>query len=161
VDRATHFPYAYANDNPLNNFDRKGLFAASGDLTYNEMVSLVGSNNYSGQSNELIICVAWKESSFNYLLTNPASSARGLLQMTKGAAEDAGYDHDYMFEPSLNIQAGSAYLALRIKWAKGDVGKGLDGFGTGSGYSTNILKCESCLKATPPTPKCCLEEIHK
>jgi RHS repeat-associated protein len=160
-DRVAHYPYTYSDDAPTMLTDPRGLFAASGDLTYDEMTSLVKANNQSGQNTQLILCIAWKESSFNYLLTNPSSSARGLMQVTKGAAAEVGANHDYMFEPSLNIQAGSAYLALRIKWAKGNVAAGLDGYGTGPGYSTNLLTCETCLNGKPKDPQCCLDKIHK
>jgi RHS repeat-associated protein len=154
-------PYLYAVANPLLNSDLKGLWATGGQLSYGDMLGLVQANNLSGQSTWLIICMAWKESSFNYLDQSGSSSARGLLQMTKGAASQVGYDYDTLFEPSMNIQAGTAYLAWWLKFWKGNLLTALDSYGTGPGYGKNILECESCLKSSPLEPKCCLDKIHK
>lgn len=42
------------------------------------------------------------------------SSARGLMQMTKAAAEEVGFDHGRMFEPEQGIMAGAAYLKKQV-----------------------------------------------
>ena len=65
----------------------------------------------------MIICIIWKESSFNPNVQSTTSTARGLMQVTKGAAKDAGYDYNLLFDGATNIQAGSSYLKLRIDWA--------------------------------------------
>jgi hypothetical protein len=130
-------------------------------LPYDTIKNLVASNNLSGQSNELITCQCWKESGFNPNAQGVGSSARGLMQVTKGAAHDAGYSYDQLLDPATNIHAGSKYLKIRIQWAGGDVSDGLDGYGTGEGYAPNILSCESCLKRNPCGAKLCLNQIHR
>jgi RHS repeat-associated protein len=135
--------FRYTKNNSVNYIDPAGLKR----LSYEEMVSLTASNNNSGQSNELIICLAWKESGFDPNAQQKApNTARGLMQVTKSAAKDVGANYDNLYDPATNISAGSSYLRLRIKWAGGCVVSGLDGYGTGSGYSTSILECEKCLK---------------
>jgi len=146
--------YRYVGNNPQHYTDPLGL------LSYNEVGSLVGVNNLSGQSNELVICICWKESSFNPSAQSSASSARGLMQLTKAAAKDAGYSYDLLLNPATNIKAGTKYLALRVKWAGGNVTDGLNAFGTGSGYATTILQCEKCLKETPCEYRKCLDIVH-
>lgn len=69
------------------------------------------------------------------------------MQITKSAAKDAGYSHSLMTDPATNIMAGSKYIKLRLKWSKGDIEKALNGYGTGDGYSVNILRAEKCLKS--------------
>ena len=146
--------YRYVRNNPLNRIDPLGL------LTSEEVQELVDANNFSGQSNEMIICIIWKESSFNPNVQSTTSTARGLMQVTKGAAKDAGYDYNLLFDGATNIQAGSSYLKLRIDWAGENVTRGLEGYGTGTGYADNILKCEECLKENPCDTKVCLKLIH-
>lgn len=110
----------------------------------------------------MIICIIWKESSFvPGAQVPPPNTARGLMQVTRGAAKDVGYDYNTLYNPSKNIQAGSKYLKLRITWAGENVAKGLDGYGTGPGYSANILECEQCLKNTDQCGhEKCLRKIH-
>lgn len=44
------------------------------------------------------------------------TSARGLMQMTKGACQDAGFNHDDMFDPYKNIMAGTKYLKMQMDY---------------------------------------------
>ena len=133
-------------------------------LTYNQIHKLVHDNNQSGQSDELITAVAWKESRFdpNAKSSDPTSTATGLMQITKYADKDlvklkgSAYSWDKITDPknpAINIRAGSLYLGLRIQWSGGDVTKGLNCYGTGTGYATNILKAESDLKLGPKNPQ--------
>lgn len=146
--------YLYAKANPIRYADPFGL------LSCDEVKKLAATNNLSGQSDEMIVCVCWKESNFNPNAQSSTSTARGLMQVTKAAAKDAGYDYDSLFDSATNIKAGSTYLKLRIQWAGGNVTKGLEGYGTGSGYATNILSCEKCLKDNPCDCQKCLKLIH-
>lgn len=137
--------------------------------TYEEIKKLVAANNKSRVSDELLICLIWKESGFDPDTKNKKSSATGLMQVTKGAVEEVNkdtpkgvhYEHGDMTDPVKNIQCGSYYLELRIKWAKGNFKDGMNGYGTGAGYADNILLCEECLKKGAAKPGPCLEKIHK
>lgn len=129
---------------------------------------MVRENNKSGLSDELIVCLAYKESTFNPAVKNKGSSATGLMQITKAAVIDvntnfgshgANFTHADMTDPVKNIQCGSWYLKLRVKWAKGDVAKGLAGYGTGSAYAASLLKCETCRKQKPDSIDC-LKATH-
>lgn len=137
--------------------------------TYDAIKTLVEDNNKSVKlSNEFIICLIWKESGFNDAIKNSASSATGLMQMTKAAVSDVNdkcetggvtYTHDDMRDAAKNILCGTLYLDLRIKWAK-DSKKGVEGFGTGAGYADKILVCEDCLKNDTAHPQSALYKIH-
>ena len=165
-------PYTYVGGNPLTWFDPLGLAR----MSYDDLAPIVATNNASGLSNELLICLIWKETSFDPSAAAKTSTATGLMQMTKGAVADVarndsgqkGITHSDMTDAGKNVRAGSSYLGMRIKRAGGDVTKGLNGFGTGAGYSVNILECEKCLKKMAETsqsacadPKKCLDKIHK
>jgi hypothetical protein len=138
-------------------------------LTFEQVKSHVESNNNSTVSAELLICMIWKESGFDPTQKNSASSATGLMQMTKGAVEQVNkstpkgihFTHGEMTDPAKNIACGTYYLSIRIEWAKGDIKKGLEGYGTGAGYADNIQECETCLQKNPNDPNSCLLEIHK
>jgi hypothetical protein len=129
---------------------------AHGRLSLDEMRQLVAAHNLSGQPDELIIAVAWKESSFNPdAHAPPPNTATGLMQMNRGAIAElnksmpAGleYDHARMSLPVDNIEAGSTYLQRRIDGAGGNLLKGLNGYGTGVGYGDSIIKRTACLQA--------------
>lgn len=150
--------------------DRIGeLEPFSAPLSYDQVVAHIGKNNKCDVvSTELLTALIWKESGFVADAKSATTSATGLMQMTKDAVKDVNantppgvhYTHAEMTDPEKNIQCGSYYLGMRIKRAGGDVEKGLDGFGTGTGYAKNILACETCLKAGPAKPQDCLNAIH-
>lgn len=138
--------------------------AAPQRLSYDDVKKLVHDNNESGQSDELITAMTWKESRFDPSAksSDPNSTATGLMQVTKTADKDlvrlkgSAYSWDKVTDPknpAMNIRAGSLYLGLRIQWSGGDVTKGLDGYGTGKGYATDILKAEADLKLGPKNPQ--------
>jgi hypothetical protein len=87
-----------------------------------------------------------------------------LLQITRTAVAElnrvskSDYSFDEMTDGAKNIQAGSAYLQMRIDRA-GSLSKGLDGYGTGKGYSTSIISAADALSANPPDPMEILKEI--
>jgi hypothetical protein len=125
-------------------------------LSYDEIKTLVSANNKSGQSDELIIAQIWKETKFDP--NQKTGSHHGLLQIYPGALTDVNknygtsYKQSEMLTPATNIAAGTLYLKLRIKWAKGSVSDGLNGYGTGAGYSTSILAAEKALQDNPEDP---------
>jgi hypothetical protein len=143
-------------------------------LDFDTIKTLVAANNRSAVlSNELIICLIWKESGFDPTVRNASSSATGLMQITRAAVDDVNantpkgthYNHSDMSEADQNIQCGSYYLDLRIKRVGGDVKKGIERFGTGSGYADNLLAGEACMKGQQPPStadqlKPCLFAIH-
>lgn len=156
--------YAYVGNDPANWMDPLGL----DKLSLDDIANLVAKNNKSGQSNELIICMAYKESTFDPDASLPGSqSATGLLGVTDAAATDAGFDWDDLGDPATNIQAGSTYLGMRIHRNHGNVANGLAGYGTGRSYANSLLKCEKCLitdELSKAADKCktkdCLEPLH-
>jgi hypothetical protein len=137
-------------------------------LTAAEVQAHIISNNKSSASTELLLCLIWKESSFDPKEKSSTSSATGLMQLTKPAVTQVNksspkgthFTHGEMTDPAKNIQCGTYYLKIRTDWAGGDLKKGLEGFGTGSGYADNILACEACIKATPADTDACLKSIH-
>lgn len=136
--------YGFVGNQPVNFIDFSGLVR----LSFKEMQRLVHDNNMSGLSDTLILAIAWKESRYDTEARSydPKSSATGLMQITKYAIKDVkGFSHCEMTDAEKNIQAGSKYIGIRVKWAKGNTKKALDGYGTGPGYSDNILKAKECL----------------
>jgi RHS repeat-associated protein len=141
-----HF-YDYVRNGPPSWADPFGLQA----LSYPAIAGLVAANNRSGQSDELIICIIWKESSNDPKGQNPHSSAHGLMGVENGAAQDLGVDPTTLSDPGINISVGTTYLHRRIAWrppfgSGGNVARGLAKYGTGPGYARSLLRCEKCLK---------------
>ncbi len=147
---------------------KKKKKATSSLLTFAQVQSHITSNNNAPVSTELLLCLIWKESGFDPKLKNPSSSATGLMQVTRPAVDDVNrntpkgvhFKHSEMTDPAKNIACGTRYLKLRIDREGGDVKKGMEGFGTGSGYADNILTCETCLQGKPSDPNTCLHAIH-
>jgi RHS repeat-associated protein len=156
--------YTYVSNNPVMFVDPYGLDR----LSYDQISDLVAANNKSGQTNELIICIAYKESNFDPDADRPGfqQSARGLMAVTDAVATDMGVDYEQLHDPALNIATGSGYLGRRIRWSRGNVGNGLMGYGTGKpSYANSLLKCEKCLiTRAAETSECktknCLEPLH-
>ncbi len=138
-------------------------------LTADQVTSLITSNNKSTVSKEALLCLIWKESGFNPEAKSSKSSATGLMAMTKGAVAQVNdstpkgvhFEHSDMTNASKNIECGTYYIQIRIDWADGDLKKGMEGFGTGSGYADNILKCGDCITADPTATDSCLKVIHQ
>jgi hypothetical protein len=136
-------------------------------LTYAAIQKLVAENNKSAQlSDEFIICLIWKESDFRDTIPNETSTAIGLMQITKGVIGDVNkfyktaFTHAEMTDPAKNIQCGTQYLDLRIKWAK-NATKGIEGYGTGVGYAKSIFACEKCLQSDREHWSAALYKIHQ
>jgi Transglycosylase SLT domain/D-alanyl-D-alanine carboxypeptidase len=140
-------------------------------LTYEQVTKLVVANNRCQSdlvSTEILVSLIWKESGFDPAVTNSTSTATGLMQVTVAAVKDVNnntpasvhYEHSGMTDAAKNIQCGSFYLGLRIKWADGKLKEGLEGYGTGRGYADDILDCAKCLTAGGNAPASCLGRIH-
>jgi soluble lytic murein transglycosylase-like protein len=86
-----------------------------------------------GVPEALIYGVIAAESSFNPLAMAKTSTARGLMQVTKGAAADVGADWNRLSEPVANINAGTAYLALMLRQFNGDQLQAIRAYYEGAG----------------------------
>jgi hypothetical protein len=120
-------------------------------LTLDEMRNLVENHNLSKLPDELIMSVAWKESSFNPDAAANGSTATGLMQMTRTAVAEvnrnlpAGLGYSQMTDPVEAIEAGSRYLDMRVNRAGGNLLNGLNGYRTGPGYGNSIINASGCL----------------
>jgi len=139
--------------------------------------ALVQANNRSASiSNELVISIIWKESGFDDASKNSHSTATGFMQMTHPAVDDVNantpvgihYEYTDMLDGAKNIQCGTYYLDMMVKRAGGDLTTGLNHYGTGPGYATNLLAAAAALQAAktptgqidPAQAKACLAQIH-
>jgi hypothetical protein len=150
-------------------------------LSVTQVRELIAANNHSRVSPDLLLCLIWKESSFDPHLKSTKSSATGLMQITRAAVEDVNrnsprgvhFRHSEMTDPAKNIACGTRYLQLRINRAS-TLKEGLEGYGTGAGYADNLLSCDDCIKYVqqamgrlgygygPPDPRICLQTtIHR
>ncbi|MBI4685852.1 MAG: transglycosylase SLT domain-containing protein [Nitrospirae bacterium] len=151
--------YVYVHNRPTMLVDPLGL----SPLAYAEIVKIVTANNLSGQSNEIIICIAFMESSFNPIAMNPRdkSTAWSLMGLTVAATKDVNVDYFTLDNPVTSIKAGSQYLKKQIKdYHYGNVVEGLSNYGEGPAYAAKILECEKCLKDSPCDSKKCLNQLH-
>ena len=144
-------------------------------LDFEAVKKLVKDNNKSKLvTDRLLLCLIWKESGFDTTVKNSSSSATGLMQVTKDAIKDVNaqtprgvhFNHTEMTDCAKNIQAGSFYLDIRIGRVNGDVKRGIERYGTGSGYADNIMACETCLAdqwdvKSADQQTSCLFAIHK
>jgi RHS repeat-associated protein len=108
--------YAYVEGNPLNYVDSNGL----DKLPPSQVLMLILQNNKSALSTELILCLIYKESTFDPSQKNPhpGNTAWGFMGVTQLATNDLGLNHDDMLDPASNIAAGTQYLNRRITWKK-------------------------------------------
>lgn len=153
------------SEDPVNEERPKAIHSVQ--LTFDQIKALVKANNKSGLSDDLIIAMAWKESSFIPGSKNSNSTAAGLLQMEVGAIRElrrigqwsGGFD---VFDPAENIAAGSLYLTREIHLAGGNLVQGLDKYGGRRGYATDILRTTQDLQKNPSDPMQVLkQEIHR
>jgi uncharacterized protein RhaS with RHS repeats len=146
--------YVFVDNNPFSWVDGDG----AAPIPCSDMSSLIKNNNQSKLDDNIIKCIAYKESGFNPTALNKKSSATGLLQVTDGATIEAGGEPSMMANAAYNIQYGSKYVGMRVRRANGNIIKGLDGFGTGPGYGKAIEDCANCLKKKGNCDKDCLKK---
>jgi hypothetical protein len=140
----------------------------AGRLSKEEVVGLIRANNKSTFSTELLLCLIWKESSFDPAAKNPTTSATGLMMMTRGAVDTVNnttptgvhFEHSEMTDKVKNIQAGTYYLKYLLReW--GNAFEALRHFGTLSPTYPQVLQtCEACVQAHPNNSDPCLHDIH-
>ena|ERR1700752_1160569 len=145
---------------------------------FSTVAALVAANNKCNVvSNELVIAIIWKESGFDDAIENTASTATGLMQLTKGAVDEVNrltpagvhFDFSNMTDAALNIQCGTYYLDILYGRFGENLRSALNHFGTGPGYAVSLLTAEACLKAAkgqgklidPVKAKACLFGIHR
>jgi soluble lytic murein transglycosylase-like protein len=121
-------------------------------LDYTSIKALVSANNKSTADDTVIIAQAYKESRFDPAgrTSDPNSTATGLLGMTNTAIRETNrvkgttYTLAQMTTAATAIEAGTTYLQICINRKK-TISAALDYYGTGSGYSTNILAASKAL----------------
>ena len=146
--------YGYVGDDPINNIDPSGLEK----IKLIDMQKLIHENNFSGQSDELILALTYAESTFEPLSWN-SGTITGLMQVSEDAGIDVGYPYeDFTSDPdeydensnAQNIQAGSLYLENRINYSGENVENGLgeyNGWETiDNAYGKEIIAAEKALK---------------
>lgn len=145
-------------------------------LTYEQIKELVRENNRSRLPDELIIALIYKESSFNpqARTQEPGSTASGLMQVTERAwkvvhEERLNYGKgnspnfgEHVFDPATNIQRGTAYLQHRIDGSRGDIERGLAGYGPPKekNYVASIFDAAIALQQNPPDPIAALNQVY-
>ena len=148
--------YTYVGNSPIRYIDPLGL------LTCDQLARLLdGGCNYSDKtvnglagtpaSTELILCIAFRESTkngndnFDPKAVNSDSGATGLMQLEPIGVKQVGGDWDGMTDPAKNLRAGTMLVGYYM--SKYGIGGGLTKYGGGDGqYASNVLDCERCLK---------------
>jgi hypothetical protein len=139
----------------------------AGSLSYGQIRALVKQYNASGQSDELIIAMAWQESSFQPGAENPSSRALGILQLEKTAIQELqelGHlpRNFNVYDPAKNIAAGSAYLGYLIKRSRGNVFEALIKYGESPANATKILSAMKTLQKNQSDPMQILKkDLHR
>jgi membrane-bound lytic murein transglycosylase MltF len=139
-----------------------------GRKTLDEMKQLAQANNHSSLTWQLIVAIAWKESSFDPDAVASGSSGTGLMMMTTGAVQDVNnntpqgvhFDHSEMKDPAKNLSCATYYLGILLQ-RFGSKKSALEHYGTGAGYADNLLAAEGCLQSLVVVePMSCLQQIH-
>jgi len=82
----------------------------SGVVRWADLIDASASAN--GVSAAVLAGMIYHESRGNPSARNPSSSARGLTQMTKAAAQDVGIDWNSLDDPATAVEAGARLLAM-------------------------------------------------
>jgi len=145
-------------------------------ITWPQLQTLVAQNNESNLCDDVIDCIVFREShigksgvpsglgaGFNAGAIS-STEARGLMQVEKISLKDvltAGNAYPVpaatlnrvwgqMFNPALNIEAGSNELQLKINRANGNLQRAITAYGPVSGdpnYADDVLNCVKELQA--------------
>jgi membrane-bound lytic murein transglycosylase MltF len=151
----------------LRNKARSPKAVATG-LSFDKVLALVKTNKKSTAfTDECVVAVCWKESSFDPSAHAGSSTAKGLMQMTNPAVDTVNnitpvgvhFEYADMLDASKAIQCGTYYLQWCYDHSGSDEGKALDKFAGVSGYATNVMAAEKCL-LSGGDPTTCLKQIH-
>jgi RHS repeat-associated protein len=151
--------YAFLPNSPVNIVDLLGL------LSLQETADKVSLNRPAGTADGLtpglMLCLLWKESSFNENAGNPTSSARGIAQILNGTADQIqdhlapafGISSDPFYtlaphqrlranrlNPDVSIYAAYIYLDHGVH-TTGSVGGAVNAYGPGGNL---VIKCSKC-----------------
>jgi hypothetical protein len=138
-------------------------------LGFDQVKQLVQQNKKSlAFTDECVIAICWKESSFDPSQASSTSSAKGLMQMTDPAIVDVNnntpqgihFEPSDMFDPAKAIQCGTFYLQLKSDQAGGDERQALNNYGGVPNYADNVMQAENCLLTGVDAPMDCLKKIH-
>ncbi len=131
-------------------------------LSFDDVKKMVKVNNRSGQSDELILSIIYKESTLDPGASTNGSTASGLMGMTKTAVREVlrktgdirSADDIDLSDPVTNIQFGSTYLKLMVESTHGNVARALRLYrGEGEpAYASECLAAEEALKQNPDDP---------
>ena len=137
-------------------------------LTFDQVKTLVANNKKSPAfTDECVIAVCWKESSFDPAAQSGGSTAKGLMQMTNPAVDTVNhntpvgvhFEYADMLVPDKAIQCGTYYLQICSDQVGGEESAALNKYSGIPGYSTNVMAAEACLLAGTD-PMTCLQKIH-
>lgn len=86
----------------------------------------------------LVACLIWKENgkrSWSAMTPDVQSwkGAMGVMQVMPDTARGMGYDPDQLFDPAVNVEAGTHFFADRLKRWKGVLPLALAGYNAGDG----------------------------
>jgi hypothetical protein len=150
-----------------------GRYGSTPPLSYAAIKAIVSSNNRSiAFSDEAVISICWKESSFiqDAHYNDPGKTAKGLMGMTDGAVDTVNnitppgthYEYQDMLDGAKAIQCGSIYLQYCFNQIGGnDEVAALNRYGGTSNYAQNVVQAEQCLRNIGlADPMNCLNAIH-
>jgi soluble lytic murein transglycosylase-like protein len=142
---------------------------ATARLPFDDVKALVRAHKKSPAfTDECVIAICWKESSFDPSAQSGSSTAKGLMQMTNPAVDTVNnitppgvhFEYSDMLDASKAIECGTYYLQWCSDKSGGDEAKALDKYAGVSGYSANVMQAETCLLTGVDPPTTCLGKIH-
>lgn len=146
-----------------------GVPQTKAPLTFDNVKRLVQKNKKSTAfTDECVISVCWKESSFDPSMKASTTTAKGLMQMTNPAVDTVNnntpqgvhFEYSDMFDPPKAIQCGTYYLQIMSNQAGGDEKQALIKYGGVPDYADDVMQSENCLLTGDNPPMDCLRKIH-
>jgi hypothetical protein len=181
--------YQYVRSNAVNRFDPFGLISL--DEVVRSAIAHRPAGTHENYTVGLMVCLLWKESSFNEKAGNADSSAKGIAQLLEGTADDiqdrvgpkifglpkeGSFDtldpgqrlKDHRLEVGPSIYAAYMYLEDRRLARGGDWEAGVKAYGPNG---DKVIKCSKCCAIMELNDDFtvknseevwkCLKEIHK
>jgi RHS repeat-associated protein len=125
-------------------------------------LNIINNNNLSeGASSEVILCLAWNETTLGVFSMPAKSRFKGPMNLGGAEAKSLGYTSEQHLEmasnPALGYQGGTRYLGRLLKANNGDLtwalqdfrgrGKGSKDFDPNHTYATKIMACANKVAA--------------